>query len=734
MSQEVYPENMIRHFGAGELSRSIEIAANELKTNPDDLAAHYVKGMVHLSSGEHELAVEHLRKVSQNEACGADVWKGLAESLGALKKYQEAKAAWLRSISISFDVQSYAGYFRLPHHEKTIADSAIVKGALYKQLTITPEDATVYLLLSRLFIESEDFEKASNSYLAAVGCANGGIRIMPLYARFLYETSRISQALRVYQELIELEPEEPQHRVALAGCSFRMGDLEQAEIHLSAALELDPYHVTASLNLALVFGTRCEFEKAISLLDNVLNHEHIMPDIGKKLLMPIQVQKAYYQKWLGDEDYAIEGLREALLNPPDQYIGNLEVSPFQVMALIDSPELQLHLGRRFERNQIKVVSDKLSHSGKESGKIKVGWFGSDFHSHATMYLLNGVFREYDRDQFDFRVYSYGKPSKDKYRQDLVKSVECFYEMYGADDQEIIDAARADQLDIAIDLKGYTAGGRTSIFEHRMAPIQISYLGYPGTSGKDCFDYLVADEYLIPPEHRQYYSESVIYMPDCYQPNDNMRQIALVDDDRRDWGLPDSGIVFGSFNQIYKIGPEEFSIWSELLASIPRSVLWLYAAPESRTGVLRQLSKFGIEEERVIFAHPIGIEAHLNRLKHIDIFLDSFVVNGHTTTSDALFAGVPVVSMSGQQFAARVSGSLLKAAGFESLIARDKSEYRKLALRLAQDDDYRNQVRHEIAKKLPDSALYNSRGYTNALLEKLRDVVRISKAGEPPRDL
>ena len=295
-------------------------------------------------------------------------------------------------------------------------------------------------------------------------------------------------------------------------------------------------------------------------------------------------------------------------------------------------------------------------------------------------------------------------------------------------------AKSHELDIAIDLKGYTAGGKSNIFAARLAPIQIFYLGYPGTSGKDYFDYLIADNTIITPALRKHYSEAILYLPHSYQPNDPQRELAKSNLTRSDYGLPEEAVIFCSFNQSYKISADEFEVWLELLRRVSNSVLWLLSSGDSDAVIRTKLRDRGFDENRVIFGEPLSVDKHLARLSAADIFLDSFVVNGHTSVSDALFAGLPVVTLPGSQFAARVGASLLKAAGCDYLIARDRQDYLTKALTLATEPNYLRTVKKHLNENLMRSPLYDVQTYTRSLQKLFSKAVANSFKGEQPMDI
>ena len=291
------------------------------------------------------------------------------------------------------------------------------------------------------------------------------------------------------------------------------------------------------------------------------------------------------------------------------------------------------------------------------------------------------------------------------------------------DHAIADLARGHELDIAIDLKGYTRQSRPGLFALRLAPVQIAYLGYPGTMGADFIDYLIADPVVIPDGEKRFYTEKLLFLPNSYQPNDNRREIAQAGSSRADFGLPGDGFVFCCFNQNYKITPREFDIWMRLLGRVDGSVLWLLRSNEwAEANLRREARARGIDPDRLVFAGKLPHGEHLARHAHADLFLDTFNVNAHTTASDALWAGLPIVTRAGRQFAARVAASLLAAVGLPELIAGTDEAYEALALDLATDPDRLAAIRAKLAANRLSQPLFDTVGYTRDFEAALETVL------------
>ncbi len=368
-------------------------------------------------------------------------------------------------------------------------------------------------------------------------------------------------------------------------------------------------------------------------------------------------------------------------------------------------------------------------------RLKIGYFSADFHDHATMFLIAGLLREHDRAGFELFAYSYGRIRSGDWRKRAEGDVDHFFDVADSSDRDVADLARSHGLDIAVDLKGYTEDARSGIFRHRPAPVQINFLGYPGSMGADFIDYIVADPTIIPDDQRRFYSERIIYLPHSYQPNDNTREIAKTDTTRADFGLPEDGFVFCCFNNNYKIGPCEFDVWMRLLDKVDGSVLWLFRSNIwAEYNLRKEAEKRGVDPARLVFAGKLPHPEHLARHKHADLFIDTFNCNAHTTASDALWGGLPVVTKQGKQFAARVAASLLRAVRLPELIAETEEEYEKRILELASAPDKLSSIKTRLAENRMKEPLFDTWRYTRNFEHGLRQAYDLYFEGKPPEDI
>jgi len=364
-------------------------------------------------------------------------------------------------------------------------------------------------------------------------------------------------------------------------------------------------------------------------------------------------------------------------------------------------------------------------------KIRLAYLSADYRAHATAFLMAGVFESHDRNRFETVAISYSTDDKSPTRARLERGFDRFIDVRMKSDAEVAGILRDMEIDIAVDLKGYTAESRPGILAHRGAPVQAHYLGFPGTMGVDYVDYLIADPIVVPEAHREFYTESIAYLPDTYQCNDSKRFITERTPLRLQVGLP-SGFVFCCFNNNHKIMPEMFDIWMRLLGAVEGSVLWLLQdSAVVAANLKREARARGIAPERLIFAPRVDQGAHLARQRLADLFLDTLPYNAHTTASDALWAGLPVVTALGSTFAGRVAASLLHAAGLPELVTASVWEYEALALKLAREPAALAGVKAKLRANRDTCALFDTARITRNLEFAYATMWERQQHGLPP---
>ena len=386
------------------------------------------------------------------------------------------------------------------------------------------------------------------------------------------------------------------------------------------------------------------------------------------------------------------------------------------MSLEDAPDRHLIRSEIYAKASYpqKALPPKARPS-KRPKRIRIGYFSTDFKEHPVAYLIAKVLEQHNRDQFEVFGYSIYGSSSCIMRQRLKKSFDSFTDVQSMSDRDIALQARQDKIDIAIDLNGYTQNARTGIFAYRAAPIQINYLGYPGTLGADFMDYIVADRFLIPVENQKYFSEKQIYLPDVYVPTDNTLPFSNEPPSRFDLGLPDDSFVFCAINNSYKVNQRVFDIWMSLLKNVSNSVLWLLETNKIvKANLEKEANKRGVTSDRLVFAKNVSHEKYLSQFHQADLFLDTFPYSAGATASNALWAGLPIVTKSGQSYTARMAGSMLNAIGLPELITQTEKDYEALILELATNPTKLCKIKEKLAINRLTQPLFNTELYTKHL--------------------
>ena len=411
-------------------------------------------------------------------------------------------------------------------------------------------------------------------------------------------------------------------------------------------------------------------------------------------------------------------------------------APFDFVAACDAPQQQLYCAESYvQRNgfiEKPLTTERFDFTEQIQSRIKVAYVSADFYNHATAILMAELFEIHNKERFEIYAYSYGENIEDEWRIRLRNAFEHFHEVSTWDDKSIAEHIQAQNISIVIDLKGYTTHSRTGIFSYRPAPTQINYIGFPGTMGASFIDYIIADNTLIPPHLERFYSEKIIRLPHTYQPNDRHRIIGDTVPSRAEVGLPESGFVYCCFNNPYKVMPETFSVWMRILQAVPDSVLWLLKdEPETEANLKRQASIAGVDASRLIFAERRSIPEHLARHMLADLFLDTLPYNAHTTTSDALWTGLPVLTCMGQSFASRVAASLLNACGLTELITESRADYEKLAIELACHPTKLATIRTKLIANRDKHPLFDTVRYAKNLETAFETIIRLANDKKPP---
>ncbi len=419
-------------------------------------------------------------------------------------------------------------------------------------------------------------------------------------------------------------------------------------------------------------------------------------------------------------------------------LGERCTPPFPVLGLVDSPELQLKAARLWADSKYPatpVSAPFISQVKRQDNrKIRLGYFSADFREHPVAYLMADLFEHHDRHKFEIVAFSLGPNQRDAMRERLEQSFDIWVESFTLSDDELVARAREMGIDIAIDLGGFTRSSRTGIFAKRLAPVQVSYIGYLGTMGAPYMDYLLADKVVIPPELTCFYSEQIAYIP-IYQANDSRRVMSAHPMTRADLGLPDEAFVYCCFNTNYKITSDVFSTWMKILNKVEGSVMLIYADTElAKVNLMHKAVLCGVNVSRIYFAERLTQPEYLLRYTLVDLFLDTSPYNAGTTASDALWSGLPVLTLMGKAFAARIASSLLYALDMPELVAQSLNEYEEIAIELGQNPQKLRAIKSKLKSQKAKTDLFNTQKFTYELEQVYIEMVRSSRAGELIKDI
>lgn len=729
-----------RGIALRQLGRSAESAICHraaLAIRPQFAEAHHHLGNSLLALGKPEEALASFRQAAVLKPDFAEALQGAGQALLDLGRTDEAidqlgQAA--RTSPASAEAQRALGValLRAERNEEALA-------ALAEALAIDPRNADALTARGIACERRNDLAEALASYRAALDAMPGNVDAMLGEAAVLRRSGLTDEAIAAYDRAIARAPErgDAYHGAGLAFFARRefaaaARSFDAAIRHMPGASALHYQRARTLRELDLPADALDAVDKALALEPGLIDACLLKAQILSLLHRPEEALAALEAARALEPD-ADRGLDQRFSEKMricrwDDYDGDLTrilarleadgetTSAFQSLAYLEQPDLQR---RCAEANAAEIAADALPRRPMElvrrDGRTAIGYFSGDFRDHAMMYLMADLFAQHDRRRFRIIAFSLTSDRASAMRARVQPLFDAFHDVNEMSDREIIDLARREEIDIAADLMGFTRHSRPSLFASGVAPIQVNYLGYPGTTGMTAMDYIVADPLLIPAGLRQHYSEKIGYLPDCYQPNDRQRAVSDKAFTREELGLPHDAFVYCCFNNSFKITPTVFACWMRILRATPRSVLWLFSHAPAVEKNLREAARArGVDPARLIFAKGLPLEEHLARHRAADLFLDTLPYGAHTTASDALWAGLPLLTLMGETFASRVAASLLTAAGLPDLIAASRDDYERMAIDLYNDRQALAALRGRLAANRLNCALFDTPRYARNL--------------------
>jgi predicted O-linked N-acetylglucosamine transferase (SPINDLY family) len=515
----------------------------------------------------------------------------------------------------------------------------------------------------------------------------------------LQRLNRHEEAIKLFDRVIAQWPDSSDAIFHRALTFAALGDLEGAILNYNEVIRLQPIAPSAMANRATLLFALKRFDEARAGYEAM---EKLAPAMALNGQAMVALHACDWSRRAGLKTRVAAALKEQ------------KSGPGMLLGYSDDPEEMLAAAKSIA-STLRVSQPLWRHKPFSGPKTKLAYVSANFYSHAMPRLMAGLFERHDRTRFEVTAISFSPDDKSEMQARLKQAFDRFIDVTRMSEKEIAELIAEMETDIAVDLMGYTEDARTGIFARRPAPVQVSYMGYPGTMGSDFHDYVIADDIIVPPETRRFFSEKIAALPDTYWATDDRRAEPGPAPPRAEAGLPEQGFVFCCFNNNWKITPELFDIWARLMISVPDSVLWLLKDNETAAENLqKEMRARGLEPKRLIFAPRVSPEAHLARHRLADLFLDTLPYNAHTTASDSLWVGVPLVTCPGRAFQARVAASILKAMELPELITDNLLDYERLALSLATDPARLAAIRAKLAANRKTTALFDTARFTRNL--------------------
>jgi predicted O-linked N-acetylglucosamine transferase (SPINDLY family) len=705
-------------YRLGALSQAKAMLHKALQIQPRNFEALNLLGFVAYQLGEFDTAADAFGQSIAIEE-NAEVCCNRGNALTMLSRHAEALDSYDKAIALQPNYAfSHIGrgnaLSALGMHEQALP-------SYERAIALAPEFPMGHYNLGRLLGEIGRLPEALACFDKAISLNPNYVEALDYRGIILLAMNQFKPALESHDRAIALQPGSAYSHINRANTLVSLRQYGAAIASYERGIAIKPDIAAAYCSLAATFENLKQYELAIENYEKAIAiHPH--DDVVHEALLHAKMSIC---DWIDFENQ---------LNELSQKIkcGKKASGGHPLLSLNGSLALQ----RKAVENVVHIADQGIGGIPKRAPghRIRLGYFSADFHAHATTALTAELFEWHDRQKFELIAFSFGPNIQDEMRQRVATAFDQFHDVETQSDREVALLSRSLGIDIAVDLKGFTRDSRVGIFASRAAPIQVNYLGYPGTMGAGFIDYLIADRTLIPEQSRRHYSEKIVYLPNSYQVNAK-RKISERVFSRKDLGLPPDGFVFCCFNGNYKITPRTFDGWMRILKKVNGSVLWLLGDNPTATGNLRkEAQNRGVDPDRLVFAERMPLPEHLARHQAADLFIDTLPCNAHTTASDALWAGLPVLTLSGEALAGRVAASLLTAMDMPGLIASTQEEFEGLAVALASNPGRLKAIRQELERKRLTTPLFDSQLFAKHLEDAYSRMVERYQADMPPADI
>jgi predicted O-linked N-acetylglucosamine transferase (SPINDLY family) len=672
---------------AGNAADAERLYRRVIQAAPQQFDALHLLGVLKAGQGDHEEADRLIRKALQVNPRSAEALNNRANVLWSLARLEEALASCEQALAI----------------KPSYAEALNNRGNILNDLG-----------------RSED---ALASYDKALTLRPGYATALANRADVLRDLHRFKEALADYDRALALNPTLGQAIVKRAMILQDLGEADAALASYEQALKLDPGNAEACYRLGTVLHQLRRLDGAIRAYRRAFELDPLQ-GAARSLYLLVKRQICDWSTASSDQDGLIEALGA----------GARAILPLVVISSVDDPAIQLQAGRRYVADMRLDRLSALPVRARESrDKIRIGYLSADFRDHTISVSTAELFGLHDRERFETYAFSFGRDDRSELRRRMERSFDRFLDVGSASDLEVARQINEHDIDVAVDLTGFTEGCRPAILAYRPARVRVNYLGYVGTMGADFIDYTLVDEVLVPSDQQAFFSEKLVHLPECYLPSDTTRGISETVGPRSTHGLPDSGFVFACFNNSYKITPPFFDIWMRLLRVVPDSVLWIRT--DNRwvvDNLRREADARGVAGDRLIAAARAPLPEHLARHRLADLFLDTLPFTAHSTAVDALWAGLPVLTCAGRSYAARSAASLLSSIGLPELVTSSLDEYEVLALKLARDPVMLRELRERLARNRSTSPLFDMTRLCRHIEHAYQEMLARWQRGEAPQ--
>jgi predicted O-linked N-acetylglucosamine transferase (SPINDLY family) len=713
---------LIKIYNQGQFEMVATQALKILEQYPNSITICNILGAAYVQFGNSSKAINAFKKVVQLDPYDFETYNNMGITLYGQHKLEEAIDAFKHATSINKNYAEAYNNMGIALKDKGDLNEAVVS---YKMaLAARPNYVEAWNNMGIILHKQIKLEESINAYKKALAINPNYVEAWNNMGVVLHGQKKLDESLAAYKKALALNSSYADAHNNMGLIFKAQGKLDEALDSYKKALSFKPNYTDAYENISVVLEKQGQKDQVI---ENFVKLLTIKPNDES-----LRVRKLHEQSYICDWN----GIREDSALIPKLGTTEQSISPFMILSLEDNParhrlRSEINAKAQYTLKPLPIIS-KPSTKPK---RLRIGYFSADLIEHPVAYLIAKVFQKHNRENFEIYGYSINSRKESHLRERLVKSFDIFKDVQDMSDKDVALLARQDQIDIAIDLTGYMFNSRPEIFAHRAAPIQISYLGYPGTMGADFIDYIIADEVLIPPDMQQNYSEKIIFLPNSYIATDNTLKIAKETPSRLELGLPEEGFVFCAINNSYKYSVTEFEIWMRLLKNVDKSILWLLESNKwAKENLISECVLHGVDPKRLVFANKVGHDKYLAQFRQADLFIDTFIYNAGATACNALWAGLPVVTKSGKGYTARMATSILTAIGLPELITNTNKEYEELILELALNPKRLSILQEKLAKNRLTKPLFDSELFTQHLEKGYQQAYKRFFDGMPNQEI